>query len=175
MAGRQLFKASLDINASAFRRAVEMLRGAPKRVHNHRLSVGIHEEEAHAEKKNYQGQPTHTELIEAAYAHEFGTAGLPTRSFLRTWYDQNIERLKKESTEAMRREYEGDTEAVDALAHKWGLELFNWLIRNEAGLEPLSAKTIEERQKAGLPDGPPLVATTQLALAIRAMADGQYY
>jgi hypothetical protein len=166
-------RATLKINPSIIGKVKALLRGAPAHVHQHRLTVGIHEDEAHKEKTGYEGQQESVELAMVAFYNEMGI-GVPERSFIRSWFDENIARLKTESTDAMREEYSGNQSAVDDLAHKWAEEVIARLVTGSAGLTPLSPETVRARQKAGLPDGPPLVARGQLVKAIRAMADSKY-
>ncbi len=161
--------ASLHLEPGVLARVKALLRGAPKHVHNHRLSTGIHEGEAHAKKVQYDGRAAAIDLIEAAAIQEFGD-----RSWLRTWFDQNEPRLKEEATAGMRAEYQGDPGAIQTLAKKWGHELADWIQTGEANLKALQPATIAARTKAGLPAGPPLFATGQLVKAIRAMADAEY-
>lgn len=163
----------MKFNEALVKRVNERLRGAGKKAHPHRLTLGIHEAEASRPKLNYDGIPTDTSLIVVAFAHEFGL-GVPQRSFIRAWVDRNVERLRAESTEAMRAEYAGDTTAVRERVEKWWRELLDWIEEEEAGFVALSLRTIADRVKAGVPEYPPLKATGQLVRAIRAMADGDY-
>jgi hypothetical protein len=179
--------AKLELNEEFLAKVKEKLLGAAKLVHNHRLSVGLHEAEASAAavkiasgqhntdkaKNDYRGKEAAIALIDVAMIHEFGI-GVPDRSWLRTWFDQNVERLKVECTEAMRAEYSGDEHAVQELAKKLGEELKAWISTGAAGLEPLSEATKRERVAAGLPADPPLFATGQLVRSLRAMFDAEY-
>lgn len=170
-------------------RAKALLQGAPKHVANHRLSVGIHEQEASSQavkigenkpkpdqpKTNYRGHASNAAyLVDVALAHEFGTDVIPERSWLRSWFDQNLERLKNESAAAMRAEWKGDKEAVPALAAQWEKELREWISNDEAGLKPLKDSTKAARRAADLPEGPPLYALGQFVRAIHGQADGRY-
>jgi hypothetical protein len=180
-------KAELRLNEGLIKRVREILRGAPEHVKEHRVTVGIHEAEATAEavkiasgkhntnepKNAYSGKASSTPLIDVAFFQEMGM-GVPERSWLRTWFDQNVERLKVESTEAMRAEYSGNRDAVEALARKWGKELGDWIETGAANLPALSSATIKQRRAAGIAGDTPLFATGQLVRAIRAMADGDY-
>lgn len=178
--------ATIKLDEKAMERARKMLKGAPKRVHQHRLSVGIHEQEASAQTVKPASQAPQTnrlkmgyrkisdaKLIDVALFHELGL-GVPERSWLRSWFDTKLDTLKLEATEAMRSEYEGDAEAVPALAAKWAMDLRAWIENNEASLRPLANSTKRERRAAGLPDDPPLFATGQLVRAIHGLADGEY-
>jgi len=180
----------LRVDATVLERAKALLKGAPKKVRQHRLSVGIHEQEASEKpikvgsrkantdraKKNYRGGESHSYLIDVAAVHEFGSgwANLPERSWLRSWFDLNLDRLEREATSAMHAEYAGDKEAVTSLAGKWSDELRHWISSDVARLAPLAESTEKARAAAGLPAGPPLYATHQLVDAIRGLADGRY-
>ncbi len=151
MAG-SILKAKITVNEEALRRIKERLAGAAKKVHQHRLSVGIHEADSHEEAKGYDGKPTGIDVVTEAMIHEFGAHGTPERSWLRSWY----------------------AEAVKDLAEKWGKELHDWITTGAASLAPLSSATEAERTKHGLSAGPPLYATGQLVKVIRAMLDAQF-
>lgn len=181
--------AKLTLDESVVARVKAALRGAPAHVKEHRVSVGIHEQEASAQtvkvasgkpktdkpKKNYRGNETTAVLIDVALFNEFGTDAIPDRSWLRSWFDQNVDRLKLEALEAMRAEYKRtEPAAVEALAARWYQELRDWIALAQAGLAPLKERTKRERQAAGLPPEPPLFATKQLVEAIRGMCDGRY-
>lgn len=164
--------AAIKLNHDAMERVKRAYMGAPAKVHAHRLSVGVHEYDAQQTKTDYKGKPTSEKVIDAAYFAEFGI-GQPQRSWLRTWFDSNVDRLKKESTEAMRAEFNGDPEAVLLLARKWSEEIREGIVTGTAGLEALSPATQAERERAGLPANPPLFATGQLVEAIHGMADAE--
>lgn len=179
---RSVIKMHAHLEQGVMQRAKEILRGASERVHQHRVSVGVHETEGEKPKNNYEGKTTASRLVDIMTVHEFGghtTIGgvdveIPERSWLRSWFDQNLSRLKSEATEAMRAEYRGDAKAIERAAAKWHHELADWIANDEAGLVPLSAITVAKRVKAGLAEGPPLFATGQFVAAIRALADGEY-
>lgn len=167
------FTASLNLNEQFMARAKEMLKGAPKRFPQHRVTVGLHEDEGSQSKIGYNGQSTDSTLATVAAIHEFGAGKLPERSWLRSWFDRNEARFKTEMTEAMKSEYEGDDEAVAKLGHKWGLEVRAFIEEQQGQLAALSPKTINKKAKFHLPDpGIPLYATGQLIAAIKARIDG---
>jgi hypothetical protein len=162
-------KASLKLNQGAIDRARRLLRGAADKVHAHRATVGVHETEGAEAKLDYHGNATSASLAEVAAFHEL----VGGRSFLRTWFDENLEQLKREMTAAMRAEYSGDKEAVAVQAELWSKQLQDWISQQHGGLAALSDKTVQEKTAAGLahPDVP-LLATGQLLAAIRARLDG---
>jgi hypothetical protein len=168
MAGAVKMTARLDVNSDVLRRARELLRGAPERVSAHRAHVGINEQDGGETKNDYYGKPTGLTVAEVARIHEFNG-----RSWLRTWFDQNLEKLKREMTDAMRLEYQGDNDAVGRQAMLWAVELKHWIQSQEGNLAALSPSTVKAKQEAGLrfPDVP-LLATGQLVESIKAMLDG---
>jgi hypothetical protein len=160
--------AHVDLNRGAMDHAKERLRGAAERVHQHRAHVGILEDDGGQEKIGYDGKPTGATVAQVAMYHE-----LNERSWLRTWFDQNLEKLKGEMSAAMRLEYQGDKDAVDRQALAWAADLRRWVDTQEGHLKALSTVTIEKKQAHGLahPDVP-LLATGQLVESIKAMLDG---
>lgn len=165
--------ASAKVSEAAIARVRAIYAGAPNRVHRHRLTVGLHEMHgAHDAKVDYFGEPTDAQVIDAGYFAEFGL-GQPQRSWLRAWFDANVDRLKAESTEAMRKEFNGDGDAVLLLARKWSTEIRDGITSGDLALAPLSDRTKAQRAKAGLSEGPPLFATGQLVEAIHGMADAE--
>jgi hypothetical protein len=165
---------NVKINEAALGRVKHALRGAAERVHRHRGTVGIHENEGGDPKHSYDGKDDgDATLAEVAMAHEFGAGNLPDRSWLRTWVDSNEPRLRAEMKEAMRAEFEGDKSAVDKQAAAWGRELRAWVENQEGHLRGLEESTITEKRAANLPHPEtPLLATGQLVAAITAHLDG---
>lgn len=166
-------RAELKLDAGVIERAKLLLRGATNKVSQHRVSVGIHEEDGSARARSYRGKEAAIKIVEAAMLHEFGTDVLPERSWLRTWFDQNVERFKAEALGAMQAEYKGDKDAVRALAVKWYIELRAWIVEGTANLEDLQPRTKAAREAAGLAPEPPLYATKRLVQAINALVDGR--
>lgn len=165
--------AKVEVSDAAMARVRKAFARAPERVKRHRLSVGLHEMEgAHDAKLNYLGETTDAQVIDAAYFAEFGI-GQPQRSWLRAWFDQNVDRLKQESTDAMRLEFEGDGQAVPLLARKWSAEIRDGIQSGAFNFKDLSERTKAERKEAGIPEGPPLFATGQLVAAIHGLADAE--
>jgi len=102
---------------------------------------------------------------------------VPQRSFIRDWFDERRSALIGRMKEAMKQEYEAHdysglerSQAIVAFGNDVLQDLLN---RIRAGIDPeLAERTKRERQAAGLPEGPPLIATKQLTEAIAAKADG---
>ena len=160
--------AHMDLSKEAIEHAKQRLRGAIEHVREHRGSVGLHEDESGDAKLDYNGKATNVSLGEVASYHEF-----TGRSYVRTWFDQNLSRMKGEVTEAMRAQYEGDTSAVDNLMVKYAGELRAWIELQDGQLKALSPVTVAAKTKAGLPHPDvPLLATGQLVEAIKAHLDG---
>jgi hypothetical protein len=158
----------MTLDHHAVERVKNLLKRQSERAHPHLASVGIHEADGAEPKVDYRGKKTDESLAEVAAQHE-----LNGRSWLRTWFDENTAKLRKEMTEAMREEFDGDTDAVGRRAMIWAVDLRHWIASQEGHLEALSPRTVALKQLAGLskPDVP-LYATGQLVEAIKAMLDG---
>lgn len=163
----------LDIGAMAIERAKALLRGAPARVSLHRAMIGIQEPEGGQEKRNYHGEAEGGRtLAQVMIEHEYGTDVLPERSFLRAWFDANIDGLHAGMSEAMRAEFQGDQYAVRKWAHATAEEWRAW-IASGGDFVGLMPSTIALKTAAGLAEPEtPLVATFQFADAFRAVLDG---
>lgn len=167
-------KPKVMFRPEAIEKAKERMRERASKAESHYASVGIHEAEGEQPKIDYYGKPGNASLAQVAAAHEFG-AGVPERSWLRTWVDQNRARLMKEVIEAGRAQYQGDKSAIANQGERWAVELREWIELQDGGLRALSAVTVAAKDKAGLENPTtPLVATHQLVSAIRAMLDGEY-
>jgi len=155
------------------RRAKGLLEERAHAVAPHRVSVGIHEAEGEQSKENYRGKSVGASLVEVAAAHEFGAGSVPDRSWLRTWVDQNRDRLEREMVRSMRAEYRGDAGELERQTGVWRSELRAWISEQEGHLLPVTLGTYEQKLDAGLshPDVP-MLATGQLVDAIAAELDG---
>lgn len=167
------FTVNMDLSRAALEHARKILQGAPKKIARHRAHVGIQETEGGEPKKDYHGVEGARSLAEVMRAHEFGTDVLPERSWLRAWFDANVDRLAGGMLEAMQAEFEGDKEAV----RNWIRgETDEWRAWIEAGgdFTGLAPRTIAEKTAAGLahPETP-LVAVEQFVRAFRARMDGR--
>lgn len=163
-------RGSVQVFPSAIERAKRRMEAIALRAKEHTVTVGIHVGEN--AKVDYHGRPGSASLIEVASAHEFGL-GVPERSYLRSWFDANRQRITRELVAAERSEFQGNTGAIDNLALRWQSELRRWVTGREEHLEPLSASTISARERAGIGQETPLFATGQLVEAIRAYVDGR--
>lgn len=139
------------------------------------LTIGVHAEEGAAKKRDkwvdaagveHNETDEKTTLVQVATVHEYGL-GVPERSFLRAWFDEEGEKAK----EAFRRVYE----AVIAGKYdaKTGLErlglAFVGRIQNRIskGIEPELADVTIKRKRSSKP----LINTGQLRSSIRHRLD----
>ncbi len=132
----------------------------------HRFAIGISADAGNA--VDYHGRQTTTPLAEVAAIQEF-----TGRSWLRTWYDTNADRLPREMLQAEQAEFQGNTGAVENLAKRWQSEVRQWIVTRQAHLKPLAQDTIAERDSAGIAQDTPLYATGQLVNEIKAYIDGR--
>ena len=159
----------VKINEGVMRLAKRELRRAGKRVSQHRVTIGIHNDEP---KVDYDGKDSDATLAMVAMWHEFGTGTVPPRSFLRQWYDSNTGRIRSEMSKAMAAEYNGKKSAVHQLARRWAREVAS-IIRRGESFAPLETATVDKKAAHGLPSPKkPLIATGQLVSSISAQVDG---
>ena len=158
-----------QVNARIVERVKARLADKAKQVTAHHLKVGINEADGGAAKLDYKGRPQSVTLAEVARWMEFGTDTIPERPIIRSWFDANEARLKREMTEAIRAEYAGDKEAVTVMGAKWAEELREYFLSGQAPVEGLKTATIGRKAGAGLSHPEvPVVATRQLVNAITA-------
>jgi hypothetical protein len=153
-------------------RAKAKLRERGERSKAHDVNVGISQADGAKTIIKYTGEEGSASLAYVAAAHEFG-AGVPARSWFRSWYDQNLNRNKQQMAEAMRAEQRGQKGAVELIAIQWAGELRAWVSTGRAGLAPLAESTRRQRSRAGLAEEPPLFAIGQIVAAIKAEVDGK--
>lgn len=163
--------ANYFVNERVIARVKTKLAQAAK-VKAHDVQVGINNNTGHKKIIVYTGEEGAAEVWLVALAHEFGTDVLPERSWFRSWFDRNAERMRKEMAAAMQQERKGNTNAVPKLARKWRDELRDWIRDDAAHLAPLAERTQRQRTQMGLSASPPLYAIGQLVDAIRATVDG---
>jgi hypothetical protein len=163
----------VQLNEGALRRAAGMLIAKARQIEPHEVTVGIHAAEGEQPKQNYQGRGGSASLIETALTHEFGGGAQPDRSWLRTWVDQNHDRLEREMVRSMCQAFRGNHSEMQRQAGAWRDELRAWIAEQEGHLVALSPETVERKSAAGLPrPDVPLYATGQLVQAIAAVLDG---
>ena len=138
----------------------------------HEATIGVHEEDGGRPKRAYDGRDGVQALAEVMVRHEYGDAGLPERSFLRTWCDEHIGVLARGMFEARRRELEGDKDAIKNWVAAVHAQWKRWL-EDGGDFAPLSPVTIAMKTHYGLPKpDAPLIATEQFVNAWRAKLDG---
>lgn len=106
-------------------------------------------------------QPTHT-VLEIATMHEFGLAHIPERSFLRAWFDSQLEKNKSAMKSAATRILKGQWSAPEAMK-KLGV-YFQGQIQKRiaAGIPPANAP----RTIANKGSSTPLIDTGQLRSSV---------
>lgn len=157
---------------SRLRRARTRIGAASSQSPTHRISIGIHGDEAAIA---YNGSTEGVSLVEVAATHEYGLGTVPERSFIRAWFDENRARLARELRFAEAAELVGgNPDAMKQLAQRWASEVKARITSRSGHLKPLAPSTIAERERAGIGSVTPLDATGQLVNSIRAMVDGEY-
>lgn len=165
--------ASVSVNPHALERVKARIEERVRHAVPHRMSVGIHEAEGEQEKLDYNGRGAGSPLIRIAAAHELGI-GVPTRSWLRTWFDQNRERLKQQMVQSHRAEFAGEQGAIERIGRDWAREVQEWVEYQDGNLRSLEAATIAAKLAAELASPEtPLFATGQLVASIKAHLDGE--
>ncbi len=165
-------QARLRIYPEAVTAANQAIDAAMKGIKPHEATMGIHEEQGSQQKRWYDGREQVETLAEIMTLHEFGDAGVPERSFLRSWFDARMAPLAQGMFDAMRAEADGDKSAVEQWVKDTHAEWVAWV--RGGGLMPLSPVTIAIKQKFGLPHPEtPLVATEQFVTEWRARLDGR--
>lgn len=153
-------------------RARNRIGAASSRSPSHRISIGIHGDEAAIA---YDGSTESITLVEVAAIQEYGAGDVPERSFIRAWFDENSQRLARELKFAQAAELMGhDPDALKHLAERWQSEVKTRITSRSGHLEPLKPSTIKRREAAGISQETPLDATGQLVAGIRAQVDGEY-
>lgn len=161
---------------SRIERARTRVGAASSKSPSHRISIGIHGDEAAI---SYDGTTESITVVEVAAIHEYGSSfaghDIPERSFIRAWFDENQTRLGRELKFAEAAELLGhDPDAVKNLALRWAAEVRARIASRSGHLEPLKKSTIDARENAGITSETPLDATGQLVASISAMVDGEY-
>lgn len=166
--------ATYFVNQQALARVKARMEAKARRAKasQHDVRVGINQEDGGKPIIKYTGEEGTATLGYVALAHEFG-AGVPMRSWFRSWFDAHAERCRRQMRTAMQAERQGNTTAVEVLAVSWAHSMRAWITTSEAGLRGLKDSTKRQRERAGLSAEPPLFAIGQIVAAIRAMVDGK--
>lgn len=167
---------AITINVKLFPGAIafgkQALAAAAKGITPHEATMGVHEEDGTKAKKWYDGRDQVETLAEIMTLHEYGDAGVPERSWLRSWFDSNMTRLAGGMFDAMRREADGDKSAIQQWVVRTHAEWKSWI--DGGHLKPLSPFTEAVKASYGLPrPEAPLIATQQFIEALRAKLDGR--
>jgi hypothetical protein len=132
---------------SRLRRAKTRIGAASSQSPTHRISIGIHGDEAAI---RYNGEAGDVSLVEVAAAHEYGI-GVPERSFIRAWFDDNRQRLARELKFAERPSSSAATPTpMKQLAQRWASEVKARITSRSGRLKPLAPATIAARERAGI-------------------------
>lgn len=161
------------LNPAAIHAAQALIGKAAGRVRAHEASIGLHEEDGGKPKRDYHYIDGVETLAQTMMEHEFGTAMLPERSFLRAWFDQHKSRLAEGMRKAMQGELTGNASSVIDWVRAVHAEWKAWIATGPfAQLSPI---TVAAKSKAGLaePDVA-LMATYQFREAWRAKLDGSF-
>lgn len=163
-----MMKATAKVNTEVVARAKKQLEKQSEKAIPHRISVGIHEADGAHPKLDYDHKETDATVVQVAATHEFGG-----RSWLRSWFDRNRNRLVHEMNAVMKAEFKGDKDAIAKAGERWANELREWIEMEDAHLKRLKPSTVAAKERAGLDrPGTPLYATGELVAAIKAMMDG---
>lgn len=150
------------------KRVKDRLREQAKKAREHLISVGIHEADGAHPKLDYDHKETDATVVEVAASHEFSG-----RSWLRSWFDRNRNRLVHEMNAVMKADFKGDHGAIAKAGERWANELREWIEMEDAHLKRLQPSTVAAKERAGLDrPGTPLYATGEFVAAIKAMMDG---
>lgn len=154
-----------QVNPRLMERVKGAIRQRVQRVQPKKIAVGITEKKGGARKVDYFGKKQQATVADVAMWMEMGTDTVPERPIMRSYFDANMQRHRREMTIAVRREYKGTTGAVIELGELWAEELRNHYF--EANVEPLQKATIASKEAAGLGHPEiPVVATGQVVDAI---------
>jgi hypothetical protein len=171
MSAAPKLRAHVSIRPEVIERAKKRIEKRAREFEPQRASVGIHATEGAEKKLEYDHSEGDATLAEVAAAHEFGI-GVPNRSWLRSWFDQNRSRLIHEMVAAARAEYGGEHDAIERWAEAKASELAEWIEQEDAHLAALSPRTVAEKRSHDLAQPEtPLVATHQLVAAIKSLVE----
>lgn len=160
--------AGTRVNDEVITRVKARLKERARKLAPHRLTIGIHEADGAHPKLDYDHKETDATVVQVAATHEFGG-----RSWLRSWFDRNRNRLVHEMNAVMKSEFKGDKDAIAKAGERWANELREWIEMEDAHLKRLKPSTVAAKERAGLDrPGTPLYATGELVAAIKAMMDG---
>ena len=133
------------------------------------ILVGIQGQQAAESKKYGEGESEDGDLTVGMVAafHEFGL-GVPERSWLRGWVDENRAMIQEDMKRAMRQVLLGRT-TVDQVAHVLGVK---WVASIQARIVAHIAPALDEATVEAKGSSTPLVDTGQLKSAITFIVEG---
>lgn len=126
------------------------------------ISVGILEKDGAKPKKEEDGDASDLTVLEVAIWNEFGTDKIPSRSFIRAWFDENRDRAHEMLRRMMVSVVEGKRtkeQVLELLGQKFVAEI---QARIAAGILPENAPSTVARKGSSKP----LIATGQLRSSI---------
>lgn len=126
----------------------------------HTVKVGIFESEGAADHGGVS-------VLEVAIWNEFGTENIPSRSFVRAWFDENQAKCQQAITAMMRAAAQGKyttNQALELLAQRFVGEMQK---RIAAGIEPANAPSTVARKGSSKP----LINTGQLRSSLTYAVD----
>lgn len=132
------------------------------------ITVGIHSQDGEVEKK---GDSEGVRLIDVAAAHEFGL-GVPRRSFIADWQDQNVELHNKQIVAMAKAIVRGTVPSAEVaaarLANLWVAEVQKRIV---SGISPPLAPETIRRKKSSTP----LIDTGQLRSSVAYAVNGKLH
>ena len=157
-----------------------------KNLRSAAVTVGLHEAEGLQTKKVWGEKTTRSgekkparvasesgeTLIEVMLQHEFGV-GVPQRSFLSAWFDEEEEALRKRMFKVAKSAADGKFSLSLELERFGKSALANMKGRIREGIAPaLSERRKREKAKAGVgPKDTPLIFTSQFINALKTKAE----
>lgn len=154
---------------NGFRALLERMR---KATHPNELTVGIHEAEGSAPKEEEDGGSSELTLAEIAAIHEFGyeEGGIPRRSFINDWADENEAKHKAQLETMAKAIVAGKVASVEqGLARLGSLYAGEVQKRIADGIEPpLSESTVKRKGSST-----PLIDTGQLRASVHPYVNGK--
>lgn len=132
------------------------------------VSVGIHEAEGSEAHKGAQKAT----VAEVGAFHEFGL-GVPRRSFIADWFDQNLDQNKATLFQILQPCIQKPTYLDTALQRFAAWAVGQVQLRIASGIEPeLAESTKRQKRKHGHAKDVPLIDTGQLRSSIRGKVSG---
>jgi hypothetical protein len=136
---------------------------------NTEITVGVHSQDGDVPKKLAEGEDDEgLTLLEVAAAHEFGI-GVPRRSFIADWQDENRERHKQQVAVMAKSIAAGKMTAKVAAERLGNLWVGEVQKRIAAGIKPELSEQRKKEKKSSVP----LIDTGQLRSSIAYAVNGK--